>query len=271
LERTEAPSLSGSVPTAFLVAIAYYIGAQLAFFIGTLSDKIFAPFWPPNVILFCALLLTPTRRWWIYIAAAFPVHVAAELGVAMPWPALVGAFLTNVIVATMSAAALKAFSARRPWLGDLRKASLYIVTTALVSPAVTALGGAFVPILSGGALGNFWQFWAQWWASNALGALTLAPIVLIWLCEPWEPTASISRARRLEAVVLTIALVVACGVTFEVRTGAQTSSLLPALLYLPLPLILWATLRFGVKGASGAIFIVTVVLIWRTLNSQNLF
>ena len=51
---------------------------------GTLSDRIFAPFWPPNIILLCALLLTSERRWWIFIAAVFPAHVIAEIGVGMP-------------------------------------------------------------------------------------------------------------------------------------------------------------------------------------------
>src|SRR5262249_2100868 len=35
-----------------LVALAYFLGAEAAFYIGTLSDQIFALFWPPNVILF---------------------------------------------------------------------------------------------------------------------------------------------------------------------------------------------------------------------------
>src|SRR5690348_9732577 len=57
---------------ALLLAIAYYLGAEAAFFVGTLSDKIFAPFWPPNVILLCALLFSPMRRWWLFVCAAFP-------------------------------------------------------------------------------------------------------------------------------------------------------------------------------------------------------
>ena len=57
-----------------LTSLAYLIGAEAAFLVGTLSDTIFAPFWPPNVVLFCALLLTPAHRWWIYLAAAAPAH-----------------------------------------------------------------------------------------------------------------------------------------------------------------------------------------------------
>ena len=43
--------------------------------------------------------------------------------------------------------------------------------------------------------------------------------------------------------------------------AAVASGFLPAVLYSPLPLVLWATIRFGAKGASTAILIVTIVLI----------
>ena len=46
--RVSATTFSGPL----LLALAYFLGAQAAFFIGTLSDQIFALFWPPNVILF---------------------------------------------------------------------------------------------------------------------------------------------------------------------------------------------------------------------------
>jgi two-component system, NarL family, sensor kinase len=50
-----------------------------------------------------------------------------------------------------------------------------------------------------------------------------------------------------------------------------TSSPLPAVLFLPLPLVLWAAIRFGEKGASAAILIVAVILTWRTLHGRGLF
>src|SRR5689334_18245198 len=65
------------IGAAFLVAVAYYLGARLAFYIGTLS-YLFAPLWPPNVILLCALLLAPYPAWALYIMAALPAHIVAE-------------------------------------------------------------------------------------------------------------------------------------------------------------------------------------------------
>src|SRR5436189_2874719 len=108
IERWSAP---GRLPifSAAVVAIAYWIGAEIAFLIGTLSDRIFAPFWPPNVILFCTLLVVSKRRWWLYIAAAFPAHVIAEISVGMPAAQLLVAFVTNCMVAILSALGIRRF------------------------------------------------------------------------------------------------------------------------------------------------------------------
>src|SRR5262245_58328227 len=84
LQSVGAGPLFKSIRAPLFIGVAYYLGAQAAFLIGTLSDRIFAPFWPPNIILFCTLLLVPKRQWWLYIAAVFPAHVIAELSVAMP-------------------------------------------------------------------------------------------------------------------------------------------------------------------------------------------
>src|SRR5262245_65238211 len=83
-DRVQVPPAIRSVRGPVLVAIAYFLGAQAAFLIGTLSDRIFAPFWPPNVILLCTLLLVPKRKWWLYVAATLPAHLIAEATVAMP-------------------------------------------------------------------------------------------------------------------------------------------------------------------------------------------
>ncbi len=271
LSRTRVLELEGSLRGPLTVAVAYFIGAEIAFLIGTLSDRIFAPFWPPNVVLFCALLLTSERRWWIYVAAVFPAHVVAEVGVGMPIGQLLVAFATNCVVAVLSALAVRRLAGDGPWFADLRKVAIYILITAGASPAVSALGGAFVPILGGGPVTNYWLFWTYWYSGNALSSLTLGPIFLTWLGDSpkssgWQPT-----YRKAEAVILCVTLVVVCTLAFQASAGRVASGFLPAVLYSPLPLVLWATIRFGAKGASTAILIVTVVLIGRTLNGPSLF
>src|SRR5947207_359641 len=181
----------------FLVAIFYYLGAEAAFAIGTLTQQ-FAPFWLPNVVLLCALLIVPRRHWPLYIAAAFPAHVLAERGVAMPLPQLLAAFGCNVSVALLNAIALSRILRDPVGLRSVRNASLYILVAVIVNPGIVALAAGFEPTLGDGDPQHYWQFWWRWYLANALGNLTLAPIFLTWFWNAsplrWETP---RRARLL--------------------------------------------------------------------------
>jgi signal transduction histidine kinase len=252
-----------------LVGVAYYLGAQAAFLVGTLSDRIFAPFWPPNIILFCALLLAPRSYWGLYIAATIPAHVAAELQVGMPPPQLVVAFLTNCAVAVINAVLVQWALKNPPWLNDFRKTLLYILITALAVPAVVAIGGGFVRIFGGEPAEAYWLYAVQWYVSNAIGALTLGPVLLAWLTTPRRlPTTSLGQ---FEAFSVGFLLVAACAVGLHLSASAAGQGFIPAFLYLPLPFILWAAIRFGARGASGAILIITIVAIWHASRGRSLF
>ncbi len=72
--------------TALVVCLAYYVGAHLGLILR-FPPATPSVMWPPNAILTATLLLAPPRRWWIYLLAAFPAHLAAELGASgrRPW------------------------------------------------------------------------------------------------------------------------------------------------------------------------------------------
>jgi signal transduction histidine kinase len=254
-----------------LLSIAYYLGAIGAFYLGTLSDRIFAPFWPPNVILFCFLLFAPYRRWWLFVAAALPAHMLAELHVAMPAQQMAVTFATNCMVAFLSAFGVRRLLGDSPWFDNFQRATVYILITAVVAPAVAALGGAFVRIAGGAPLESYGLFWAQWYLANALANLTLGPAVLTWIEQGSDWWTCHSRWKQIEAVSIAICLAVACFVVGHANTLNANPGLLPALLYLPLPAIVWAAVRFGARGASAAVLIVTVLMIWPALNGAGLF
>jgi signal transduction histidine kinase len=260
---------TASIRGPALVALIYFLGAEAAFYIGTLSDRIFALFWPPNVVLFCALLIVPQRRWWLYIAAAFPAHVIAEVGVGMPAPQLLVAFATNCMVALLNAYGVRRFVGEPPWFGTFQKASLYIVIAAGVSPALSALGGAFVPIVGGGPVSNYWTYWAHWYVANALPNLTIGPVFLIWFAGGASWSRWLPSRRHIEPAILTALLLGICIVATQIG-GSVTGAFRPVLLFAPLPFVLWAAVRYGEKGASGAILLVTIVLTWRTLHGSGL-
>jgi signal transduction histidine kinase len=254
-----------------LASIAYFLGAEGAFAIGTLTQQ-FAPFWPPNVVLLCALLLTPVRQWPLYIAATFPAHVLAEWGVAMPMPQLLMAFGCNVSIALLNAITLKSVLKGPPWLGSLRSAGLYLLLVALMIPAVVALAAGFEPILGDGDPKDYWLFWGRWYLSNALGALTLTPVFLTTFGDGGSRARQKpSRARLLEAVLLSLALLAACSAAFDTQLTGYGAGLVPAVLYLPVPILIAAAVRFGAKGASGAVLVVTIMVLFGVMHGHGPF
>src|SRR5262249_13855954 len=170
-----------------------------------------------------------------------------------------------------TASAGRRFSGGPPGFGNWHKALLSIVITAAVGPAVAALGGAFVPIMGGGALADYWMFWAHWYLANALPNLTLGPAFLIWFSDGARRLNWKRSRQHLEPLLLAAALVGICVVAAVAVHHLTTSSFLPAVMFLPLPVVLWAAVRFGEKGASGAVLIVAVIFTWSTLHGDGLF
>ena len=251
---------------------AYFIGAEAAFLIGTLSDSIFAPFWPPNIILFYMLLRTPYADWWKILFAAFPAHVAAELQIGMDWPQLIVAFITNCAVALFNAWALRWLLVRPPWLGTFRHALIFIIVVAAIGPATVAFFGAYVRIYGGGPDADYWTYWTQWYLANALGNLTLAPVLLAFSPAIGESrTPSLRRLPWTEIAIASAALCFSCIMAVKVSLLWGGMSLLPTLLYLPMPLIFWVTVRFGVRGASLAVLTLTLTTIWMSLSGPTVF
>jgi signal transduction histidine kinase len=231
-----------------------------------LTDNIFAPFWPPNAILFCALALVPYRRWPHYIIAVVPAHIIAELGVGMGWLQMFVAFTTNIAVALLNAFGLRYLLGAPPWLNSLQRAIGYVLITAVFGPGVAALGGAFVRITGGAELGNYWRFWAEWCVANALASLTLGAMVLAWTSNNWVELRSRSP---LEASLLLAGLGIACTIAFMGHPFAKPY--IPSVLYLPLPFVVWAAIRFQSIGASTIIFVMTLGSIASTLQASTVF
>jgi signal transduction histidine kinase len=271
-DRARLMAMLASVGPPLALALAYFFGAVLAFTVGTLSDSVFAPFWPPNVILFAALFFTSPNRWPALILAALPAHVAAEAIVSMPPLQMAVAFLTNCLVAVLNAALAQRLIGSGQTFGNLGRTLVYLVVVVGLVPALSAFAGAFVQVAGGNPIASYWAFWFDWFASNALGFLILGPLFIIWL----EPGALRSLSQKLadtwEAQVVAIGLVVTSIISTWIGAN-QPAAWAPAVayLYLPLPFKVWAAVRFGQRGASAAVFVAAVVSIWAAMKGSAVF
>jgi two-component system, LuxR family, sensor kinase FixL len=250
---------------ALLSSVGYYLGARLGFAL-TLYPEPVSTLWPPNAILLAALLLTPTRHWSVVVSAAFPAHLVVQLNAGVPMLMILCWFVSNSSEALLGAWLVRALVPGRLGLDSFAQVAAF-GCAAFVSPFVTSfLDAAFVSFNNWGQAG-YWDVWRTRFFSNVLAMLTLAPAIVTagGAVAAWRRTV---LRRRAEAVLLGIALVTVCYAVFVVQDAPGST---PALLYVPLPLLLWAAVRFGPAGLSVASLIVAILALWGAAGGQGPF
>ena len=226
--------------SALAVSLGYYLGANLGFILW-FPPAMPSVMWPPNAILTATLLLTPPRRWWIYLLAAFPAHLVAELGVVWPASLVLALFATNCSEALLAAVLVRRFSDAPgrfdtlPRIGAFAGSERHIV----LSDAVATLRGEF-----------YGTVWRARFLSNVLTELTLVPAlaILVTAAPAWFRRAP--WRRHAEALILGFALLVSGIVVFTSSDFAAIPGIPRSPLAFLLPLLLWAAVRFGPGGAS---------------------
>jgi two-component system sensor kinase FixL len=245
------------VAIALLVFAGYFLGAKIGFAL-TFRPHPVSVLWPPNSILLAAFLLTPVRIWWLILLAAFPAHLAAQMESGVPLTMILCWFISNSCEALIGAGFTRYLIHRPVRFDRLRNVGIFCLFAAFLGPFLSSfLDAAFVSLNHWGQ-GNYWEIWRIRFTSNVLAALTVAPLIVTWSAEGIAWLAKISRWRFLEASLLSLGLLaVNTFVFYKLTPGAEST-----LLYLPLPFLLWAAVRFGSRGATAAICTVGFLAIW---------
>ena len=230
--RRARPSRAGLI--ALGVAVAYYVGAKIGFAL-TAAPLPVSTLWPPNAILLAALLLAPLRWWPGVLLAAFPAHLAVELGSGVPLSMVLSWFVSNSAEALIGAVGVRRFNDRPAQFDSFRQVGVFVVFAAILAPFLSSfLDAAFVQ-WNGWGVDSYWQVWRVRFFSNVLAILTLVPAIVTWADRDLGSLRSASPRRILEAGALAGGLLLVCTLVFAWPALAASES--PALLYAPLPFL----------------------------------
>ena len=218
-----------------------------------------AVLFPPYAVLTAVLVTSPRRHWIWYIIAASVAHEITGLPHwSMGW--VLFADTANVIRSVVAALLIRRFLGTNPRLDSITALFVFVASAAITAPAVAAFVGAANVVLHDPTV-SYWRIWTAWFMSNALTALTMLPLLLAVTSYPELGRIPPIRIRRLiEALSLTVLLGVTCEVGFFGHASSPWA--LALLFYAPLPMLIWAALRFGPAGASLALTGVAVTAIW---------
>ena len=246
-----------------LFEAAFYVGYKYAM---SFTQQMAAPFWFPDALLLSALLLTPPRRWWVYLLAPLPIRLLVGVAPGMPAWFLVAAWLNDSLKALFGALALRYFLKKPIRFDTVRELLIYVLFALTLLPMLSAFGGAW----SRHALGfAFWPAWRQWLLGDALANLVLTPAILYWAVGGYEAVRAASWQRRLEGIVAGAGLVDTGLLAFGPLLNPGYD--LPARLYLPVPFLAWIAIRFGLRGASAGLSLISALAIVGALQGKGPF
>ena len=267
-ERRSAGASLRTVLYVLATAVCYYVATQVAWALCFPDSKV-SLFFPPHAVLVSILLWVPTRQWWAYTLAAASAHFLATQQAHWPTVYALQCEVFDAVQNVGAAAGIRILIKSPLEAITLRDAILFVLIAVVLVPFGTAFWGASFTVSYGFGT-HYWIEWRNLGISNAVTAVVLIPAFLLGAHHLFVRRPKALSPRRVLEAALVGACLVALGIFVFDRTpaGASTS---PALLYTPIPLLIWAALRFGLGGISAAMLIITFQAIWGTMHGHGPF
>ena len=248
---------------ALLFAVAYFAGSEVGYSLS-LGPSVGGTFWPPSGISLAVFLAARWRSWPALLVAGLAANFLSD--------ALHGQRLATSIgfaAANLGEPLLGAFLLRRMLRAPVTFTRLSeLIALAAIVVFVAAPVGAAIGALTAEAYTmnppGFWRGWQTWWVGDAVGALVLTPFVFRVIAD-WRRISTIAPATWLEAAALTVVLL---GATQLIFTAHPASTAMPFLVY---PVLLWASVRFGLVAVGAALCVVVLLTTHDTANGQGPF
>lgn len=152
------------------------------------------------------------------------------------------------------------------WNGMPRFVGLIVGVTFLVNGICAALCAGLFHLLG---MAVFADEFVKFFISDGLGILIVAPLMGAWLSRDEDHLDPLTPLRRIELVAMLLALIATSYLTFTMRPDAF--GLVAPLFYLVVPFVLWGAVRFGLRGATLALAVCSLMAVYYTMQNLGPF
>src|SRR5436190_9370347 len=262
--EVQAESSSATEPTwssmssnalAVVVGSIYIPAANVS--LALLTPDGVAVFWPAAGVAAGTLIaLGPRARWAVVAGTIAATIVANLLGDRNILSSIVFA-LCNAGEALLTAGMIERFFGS-PFNLDRLRHVLGLLGAAMVATAVSGIGGTIGFALFHDATASMFVTWQNWFASDALGIITMAPLMIGLASIAREPLAP---SETMEGLIALASLIVMSVIVIALPQRPWTTVVPIALLF---PVLLWVAARCAPFFAAAAAFIVTLAIVGTT-------
>jgi PAS domain S-box-containing protein len=236
---------------------AFILSYSFAYYFGmSFGHQSPSPFWIPDSVLLAALLRSNPRYWWIFVLATLPIRGIQGFMMGYSTAFLFPAFAIDAVRAVVDAIILRRVLANPMRLGTIREFVVFVVAVAFLVPAVCAFGGAALVAARGHP---YWPAWVEWFLGDTAAQLVVTPFILYWVLDPAWLRFRTEPRRTLEAGAIFVGLVAAGSLAAYMHPSSAYYS--ETRFYAPTPFLLWAAIRFGMPGATGALAVLSTFIV----------
>ena len=262
--KATLPPWAISVVATVAVAIAYFLSARLSLALLEKPDGV-AVFWPAAGVASGALIVAGSAARWPVILGVMAATILANLlGDRNVWSSIVFA-LSNASEAAIVAGLIERWYGSLFELNTLRRVIGLFVATISGTAVSGILGTIGFVLFHGDAIASVPTVWFHWFASDALGTLTVAPLV-IGLASLIRKVPSTREAAE-SALALTVVCVL-CAFLVFLPNRPWTLELATMALW---PLLVWIAARLPPGVASAATFICAITIVATTTFAIGIF
>ena len=251
---------------ALLLAVLYWL-------LSLVSDHIAAgrppfPIWLSDGMALGFWFATRARLRWPQAVAVFAGTMASALGVNMSWETAWIASAANVLQLVAGVAVINAGRTHvdESWSG-LRRFVWFIFGVVGIVNGVSATLSAYA--FTTGTNAPFLYAMVTTFIADGLGLLLLMPLIIVWSDRATPIMMLSTTAARAEALLVFLALIVTSYQIFSLQPDAF--GLVPPVFYLGVPIVLWAAVRFELRGATLALTIYALIAFYYTLRDLGPF
>ena len=262
LPIAQSPWATFAVAT-FGVAIAYFLAARLSLALLAQPDGV-AVFWPAAGVASGILVgVGSAARWPVVVGVIAATLVANLLGDRNLWSSIFFA-VANALEAVTIASLVERFYGSPFELNQLQRVVGLFAAT-IVGTMVSGIIGTLGFTLFHSSIASIPTIWRHWFASDALGTITVAPLAigLASLLRDLPP-----RRELVEGgLALAVAAALCAGMvllpnkpwTFELAIATMS------------PLLVWIAARFRPAFTAAATFLCAITVVWTTTFAVGIF
>jgi PAS domain S-box-containing protein len=240
---------------ALVVGGIYILSARLS--LSLLTPEGVAVFWPAAGVAAGALIAFGPRTRWAVVSGTMVATIVANLLGDRNLPSSIVFAVCNAVEALLTAGLIERYFGLYFSLDRLSQV-LGLLVAASIAAAASGVGGTLGFWLFHGEATPILDTWQNWFASDALGIVTIAPLVIGLASAAREPPRPNEVIEGLTALAL---LVVMCVIAIATPREPWTTVIPIALLF---PILLWIAARCRPVFAAAAAFVVTLAIVWTT-------